>query len=163
MAKRSVVGAAEFTRAYPNVLRGLGLATALMMPSCFMLMCSRMDIGLSFGREYEPIVVDRKVGPDGTEFCVTQVLNPGGEPYTTWFNVRRPGSPWKRYFLGNDEFWIGQIELRPEEKTAVVHSPDSEIVFDWTHGYSLPHYEHVIGLGPEPRDVADPYARERHE
>jgi len=156
-------GAAGVMRAYPNVLRGLGIAIAVTFPSCWGLTCSRLDIPTpSCAREYEPVVVDRKVAPDGTEFCVTQVLTPAGEPYKIWFNVRRPGEGWMRYFLGNEPFWIGQIELRRGEKTAIARYNHNEVVFDWAHGYALPHYEHVIMPGTQPAGVADPFAREGH-
>jgi hypothetical protein len=150
--------------AYPGVLRGFGLAMVLTVPSCMAATCGRAIDGpsptpLACARFYEPVVVDRKVAPDGTELCVTQVLDGGGEPYTVWFNVRRPGAPWKRYFLANAPFWIGEIEMRSSDGTAVARYDGNEVVFDWVHGYRFPHYVDPSGMGP--RDIADPFARER--
>jgi hypothetical protein len=148
---------------YPGVLRGLGRALAFAVPSSVLLTCSRMDVGtpLSCARENEPVVADRRVAPDGTEFLVTQVLNRGGEPYTVWFNVKPPGNAWRRFFLGNAPFWIGRIELRPSEKVAIARY-ETEVVYDWARETLLPHDDWYADGRESAMDGPDPFfVRER--
>src|SRR5207249_2819322 len=53
-----------------------------------------------------PRVVARAVAPDGTEMCIVQKCNWGGEPFTTSFYYRKPGGPWGWFYYDQqDRYW----------------------------------------------------------
>jgi hypothetical protein len=142
---------------YPHVLRGLGLAMAVSLPSCAIATCGQAGFGPGARCT---LIVDRKVTPDGTELCITQSLGGDGEPYTVQFNMRRPGETWNEFFLANDAFSIGEIRLLPGDRAFVVGDFGDHLLVDWRHGRRLPTSEDTDLSAPNGTPIDDPFARE---
>ena len=58
-----------------------------------------------------PRVVARAVAPDGTEMCIVQKCNWGGEPFTTSFYYRKPGGPWGWFYYDHQDWYWGAATL----------------------------------------------------
>ena len=155
--------AREAMRGFPHVLRGLGFAIAVSLPSCAVATCAHMDLGPPAPDATDTILVDRKVTPDGTELCITQALWGGGEPYTVRFKMRRPGETWKQFFLANDPYWIAEIKLLPDDTASVTNDFGDRRLFDWRHGRRsfATNLSYLLASDPNGQAVDDPYARER--
>lgn len=81
-----------------------------------------------------PRVVGRAVSPDGVEMCVVQRCNWGGEPFTTSFFCRQPGSNWAWFYFDHQDWYWGysQASLDTNAKVAIFYRGTNEAIkFDW--------------------------------
>jgi hypothetical protein len=95
-----------------------------------------------------PRFVARAVAPDGTEMCIVQQFNWSGEPFTTSFVYRRPGSSWGRfYFDHQDDYWkSSRVVLDTNRCLAVFFRGGAPaITFSWaTETYTMHRWRRTL-------------------
>lgn len=66
-----------------------------------------LAVGLGIHRFVAPRIVGRAVSPTGVEMCVIQKFNWSGEPFTTSFVYRRPGTNWAWCYYDHEDLHWG--------------------------------------------------------
>ena len=88
-----------------------------------------------------PRVVARAVAPDGTEMCIIQKCNWGGEPFTTSFYYRKPGGQWGWFYYDHEDwYWSGaKVSLDTNASVATFYRKGKpDVNFAWnTETYTL--------------------------
>lgn len=119
----------------------VGLAVALIVGS-----------SICFYRSVRPRVIGRTVAPDGTEMCLVQHFNWSGEPFTTRFVFRKPGSDWGAFYYDHqDDYWDkSPAKIAPNSTQVVFYRGNTPAVtFDWsTEAYTL-HRRNDTIVGPQ--------------
>ena len=89
----------------------------------------------------KPRIVSRAVSPNGVEMVIAQECNWSGEPFTTSFVFRKPGTNWGWFYYDHEDwFWrTGRVTLDTNSKTAIFYRGDRKAVtFQWdTEAYTL--------------------------
>jgi hypothetical protein len=146
----------EAMRGYPHVRRGLGLAVALMAPSCSVATCGHACTPNVFYHR-DPVLVDRKIAPDGTVLSVTaETMSSETElAKRIWFHVERRGGGSQQLLLGKEAFlsWSAEIQLRAQGMAAVVDEFSEEVLVDWRNGEVL---SPPLAFGARRTDDGDP-------
>jgi len=79
-------------------------------------------------------IVARGVSPEGVEMCIVQECNWNGEPFTTRFVFRKPGTNWGWFYYDHqDWYWrTGHVILDTNSKTARFYrNAKPAVTFQW--------------------------------
>ncbi len=102
----------------------------------------------------KPRVIARAVAPDGTEMCLVQRCNWGGEMFTTSFYSRKPGMGWGWFYYDHqDNYWgRSRVELDTNSGRAFFFRDEKKAVtFAWrSETYTL-HRWNRVEEGPQRR------------
>ncbi len=100
-----------------------------------------LSIGLVIRHINGPRIVARAVAPDGTEMCIVQKCNWGGEPFTTSFYYRKPGGTWGWLYYDHQDWYWGTSEVSLDTNAAVAtfyRKNKPAVTFAWgTEKYTL--------------------------
>ncbi len=81
-----------------------------------------------------PRLVGRAVSPDGVEMCVVQRCNWSGEPFTTSFYCRYPGSNWAWFYYDHEDWYWGYSSASLDTNAMLAtfyRGTNAAIKFDW--------------------------------
>jgi len=93
-----------------------------------------LELCLVIRRFVVPRIVGRAVSPTGVEMCVIQKFNWSGEPFTTSFVYRRPGTNWAWcYFDHQDNYWGTSPVVVDTNRGAAIFYRDGRptLSFEW--------------------------------
>ncbi|MGE3312015.1 MAG: hypothetical protein AB7O66_18785 [Limisphaerales bacterium] len=96
-----------------------------------------LAVALGIRRFVAPRIVGRAVSPTGVEMAVIQKYNWSGEPFTTSFVYRRPGTNWAWcYFDHQDNHWgYSQVVLDTNRGVATfLRDGRPALSFEWEAG-----------------------------
>jgi len=108
-----------------GLLLTIGVAIALIAS---ISMCARHVSG--------PRTIASAVAPDGTEMRLVQRCNWSGEPFTTSFFIRKPGTPWGWFYYDHqDDYWnSARVQLDTNAGRAVfLRGNVRAVTFEWTN------------------------------
>ncbi len=103
-------------------------------------------VALGIRRFVAPRIVGRAVSPRGVEMCVIQKFNWSGEPFTTSFVYKRPGTNWAWcYYDHQDWHWGSSPVVVDTNRGVAIFYRDGrpEIGFEWEAGI----YRRGAGVG----------------
>jgi hypothetical protein len=81
-----------------------------------------------------PRIIARTVAPDGTEFCVLQTCNWGGEPFTTSCYYRKLGGRWGWFYYDHEDWYWDRGTTQIDEsakRISVIRDGKPTATFDW--------------------------------
>ena len=96
----------------------------------------------------KPRIIARAVSPEGVEMCIVQECNWSGEPFTTRFVFRKPGTNWGWFYYDHqDWYWrTTRVVLDTNSKTARFYrGKELAVTFQWgSETYTLPRWNRTI-------------------